>query len=206
MVTQFYSIGLIVLLGAMSPGPDFAIVTKNCILYSRKSGFFTSFGVGAAILVHMSYCLLGLALIVANTPILFNLIKYIGALYLIYLGACALFSKHASNVLEPSDITNKATLSSYLSFKQGFLCNLLNPKATIFFLSLFTIFIRPDTPASWEFIYAMEVPLIAIAWFCFLTVILSHPPIKHALERLEKYILKFLGILLMGFGVALVFV
>mgnify|MGYP006888284835 FL=1 len=55
MISQFFSIALIALLGAMLPGPDFAIVTKNTVLHSRKSGYFTSFGVGAAILVHMSY-------------------------------------------------------------------------------------------------------------------------------------------------------
>ena len=72
MNTQFFSVGLIALLGAMSPGPDFAVVTKNTLLNSKKSGLFTTLGVGAALIIHMTYCVFGLAVIIANSIILFS--------------------------------------------------------------------------------------------------------------------------------------
>lgn len=206
MIAQFFSIGLIALLGAMLPGPDFAIVTRNSLLHSRKSGYFTSLGVGAAILIHMSYCIFGLALVISSSLFLFSLIKYIGALYLIYLGLSSFFSKQSKAKLSLDKTMKKKEISNFISFRQGFLCNLLNPKATLFFLSLFTVIIKPGTPFKWEIIYAMEIFFIATAWFCGLTIILSHPSIKRALEKAEKYIAKLLGIFLIGFGVALAFV
>jgi RhtB (resistance to homoserine/threonine) family protein len=202
MIAQFFSIAIIALLGAMLPGPDFAIVTKNSLFHSRKSGLFTSLGVGAAILVHMSYCVLGLGLVISSSLVLFNLIKYIGAAYLIYLGINALLSKQPNKIF-PNQKTKKSQISNFVSFRQGFLCNLLNPKATLFFLSLFAVIIRPDTPIYWKIIYGVEISSIAMIWFSCLTIILSHPHIKNALEKLEKYIAKLLGISLIGFGIAL---
>lgn len=205
MVTHFFSIALIALLGAMLPGPDFAIVTKNAILHSRKSGYFTALGIGAAILVHMSYCLFGLAIVISNSILLFNSIKYIGATYLIYLGFTSLFSKQPNKIFQSTRNIKKKNISNVTSFKQGFLCNLLNPKATLFFLSLFTVLIKPDTPFSWQLIYAAEIFFIATIWFILLTIILSHPYIKRLLQNAEKYIAKTLGAFLICFGIALAF-
>jgi len=205
MIPQFFSIALITLLGAMLPGPDFAIVTKNSIFHSRESGCFTAFGVGAAIAVHMTYCVLGLALIISNSLLIFSLIKYIGASYLIYLGLHSLLSKKSKEIFSSNTIVKKTKISNFVSFKQGFLCNLLNPKATLFFLSLFTVVIKPNTPFHWELIYAIEIIIIAIVWFCSLTIILSRARIKQALEKAGKYIANFLGVFLVGFGIALAF-
>ncbi len=206
MVTQFFSVALISLLGAMLPGPDFAIVTKNSLFHSRKSGYFTSLGVATAIMVHMSYCVLGLALVISSSLLLFSLIKYVGATYLIYLGVMSLFSKQSKKIFSSNGELKKSEISNFASFRQGFLCNLLNPKATLFFLSLFTVIIKPGTPFSAQIVYASEIVLIAMAWFCTLTVILSHPYIKHSLEKAEKYIAKILGVFLIGFGTVLAFV
>ncbi len=206
MIAQFFSIALIALLGAMLPGPDFAIVTQNTIFHSRKSGYFTSLGVGAAILVHMTYCVLGLALVIAKSLLLFCLIKYVGAGYLIYLGINALLAKQAEKIFSADEKVKKTSQSNLKSFRQGFLCNLLNPKATLFFLSIFTVLIKPNTPMYWEVIYGLEIFFVATTWFCVLTIILSHPPIKKGLEKAEKYIAKLLGVSLIGFGVALTFI
>lgn len=206
MIAQCFSIALIALLGAMLPGPDFAIVTKNALLHSRRSGCFTSLGIGIAILVHMTYCLLGLAFVISNSIWLFNSIKYIGATYLIYLGVTSLFSKQSNKIFPSSHDNVKHTISSFTSFKQGFLCNLLNPKATLFFLSLFTVLIKPETPFNLQVIFASEICIISIVWFCLLSAVLSHRYVKQLLENAETYVAKFLGIFLISFGIALAFV
>lgn len=205
MTPQFFSIALIALLGAMLPGPDFVMVTKNALLHSRKSGCFTAIGVGSAIIIHMSYCVFGLAFVIASSLLLFGLIKYIGASYLIYLGITALLSKQSKEIFPSRAITKKTEISNFTAFKQGFLCNLLNPKATLFFLSLFTVVIKPSTPFTGELVYAAEIVVISILWFCSLTFFLSHHKIKKMLEKAEKYIAKILGAFLIGFGLALVF-
>ncbi len=205
MTTQFLSVAVISLLGAMLPGPDFAIVTRNSFFYSRLAGYMTALGIFSAILVHMTYCVLGLALIIAKSPLLFMIIKYIGASYLIYLGMMSLFSKESKDMFLVDGSVKKPIMSNATAFKQGFLCNLLNPKATLFFLSFFTVLIKPTTPLYLQAIYGLEIALTGLVWFSLLTIILSHDHVKHILQTAEKYIAKILGVSLIGFGVLLVF-
>jgi RhtB (resistance to homoserine/threonine) family protein len=205
MNAQFFSVALIALLAVMLPGPDFAMVTKNSLLHSRRSGLFTSVGVVCAILVHMTYCLLGLAWVISQSLLIFSLIKYIGAVYLIYLGIQAFLAKQPDHLALPGKKA-KTSLSDGLSFRQGFLCNLLNPKATMFFLAFFTVLIKPDTPFEWQVIYAGEIMGVSFLWFSSLTFILSHSRVKRLLEKAEQYISKILGVFLVGFGIALAFV
>lgn len=207
MLTQFFTIGLLMLLSAMLPGPDFALVTKNSILHSRRAGLFTSLGIGSAILVHITYCVLGLAVIISQSLLLFSVIKYIGAIYLIYLGITAILTKHTSaDETKTHRPLQKSKISDSIAFRQGFLCNLLNPKATLFFLALFTMIIKPETPKLWELAYAIEMFIIITGWFCSLTIILSHRRILRILNKIEKYLEKAVGIFLIGFGLALAFV
>jgi RhtB (resistance to homoserine/threonine) family protein len=207
MLAQFFTIGLLMLLSSMLPGPDFALVVKNSVTDSRRAGLYTSLGVGVAILVHISYCMLGLAIVISKSLVLFSIIKFIGAAYLIYLGISALLSKPNKIVADSGDLSAQKTLiTPFTAFRQGFLCNLLNPKATLFFLALFTVIIKPETPVSWEMVYALEMFLIITGWFCGLTLLLSHPKVLASLNRVEKYITKALGVFLVGFGVALAFI
>lgn len=206
MLTQILTIGLLMLLTAMLPGPDFALVTKNSLFHSRRSGMVTALGIGCAVLIHISYCSLGLAIIITHSLWLFNLIKTMGAIYLLYLGIPMLLSKSANQRLASNQKIKKSELSDRLSFRQGFLCNLLNPKATLFFLTLFTFIIKPNTPTGWLILYAIEMFSIVILWFFTLTFILSHPYITRLFEKTETYFSKTLGILLIGFGMALALV
>lgn len=206
MITQFFTIGILLLLTAMLPGPDFAIVTKNTILYSRRTGIMTALGIASAVLIHISYCMLGLALVISQSLLIFNAIKYIGAFYLIYLGVNALLEKQADIIVNNEQrILRKKELADIVAFRQGFLCNLLNPKATLFFLALFTVVIKPHIPIFWQLVYAVEIFVIVFGWFFTLSVILSHPRMVSLLNKIEKYISKILGVFLIGFGLALAF-
>lgn len=207
MLTQFFTIGILLLLTAMLPGPDFAIVTKNTLVHSRRAGLLTSLGVACACMVHVTYCMLGLAIVIAESLWLFSIIKYVGAAYLIYLGITSLLSKSKSNAhsSSPHKILQKTSMSNLRAFWQGFLTNLLNPKATLFFLALFTVIIKPGTLGAWGVGIAIEMFAIILGWFCSLTFILSHHRVLRVLNRVEKYISKVLGFFLIGFGVALAF-
>ena len=78
---EFLSITLLMMLAAISPGPDFAVVTKNSLMHSRRAGLYSALGVSASMLIHASYCVLGLALIISQSLFMFKLIKYAGATY-----------------------------------------------------------------------------------------------------------------------------
>ena len=206
MISQFFTIGLLLLFAVMLPGPDFAMVTKNTLFHSRRAGVFTTLGIGVSNLIHMTYCSLGLAMVIANSLVLFSIIKYIGAAYLIYLGVNSLLAKTPEHLMPNNKQLKKSTQSDWASFHQGFLCNLLNPKATLFFLALFTTIIKPNISNYWLIIFVIEMFFIVTLWFLSLTFILSHPRVTSVLEKAEKYIAKVLGVFLIGFGIALTFV
>lgn len=204
MIAQFFTIAILMLLSAMLPGPDFALVTKNTISHSRRAGIITSLGIASACLVHITYCVLGLALVISQSILAFNVIKYLGAAYLIYIGIQSLLAK-VGTISSPQKTGHKTVMKDFTAFRQGFLCNLLNPKATLFFLALFTVIIKPETPRYWEIIYGFEMFCIITAWFCSLTLLLSHRHVMRLLDKAEKHITRFLGVFLIGFGLALAF-
>lgn len=207
MPTQFLSIGILVLLSAMLPGPDFAVVTRNTITHSRRAGIFTALGISLACSIHITYCLLGVAIVISQSILLFNLIKYIGAVYLIYLGINALRTHKIDAIkADQQPHKKKSSLSDWRALQQGFLCCLLNPKATLFFLALFTVIIKPQIPMHIQLAYALEMILIIAAWFCSLALLLSHRHIIRLLNKAEVYISKCLGIFLIMFGILLVFI
>jgi threonine/homoserine/homoserine lactone efflux protein len=189
------------LLGAMLPGPDFAIVTKNALLHSRKAGFYTALGIGAATCVHMTYCILGLAVIIQKSYWIFHTIQYAGALYLTYLGIM-LLKPHASETIQATSEGSTSPLSNSKAFRQGFICNLLNPKATLFFLTLFS---TVAGTILMNIAYAIEMFIIAMLWFFSLVYLISHQAVTAWLNRSKTIVEKFLGIMLLGLAVFVVF-
>ena len=178
------------LLGAMSPGPDFAIVARYGLSGSRRSALLATLGIGAALLIHVSYCLLGIAILVQNTPRLFHSIQTGGALYLGYLGIMLILSKGGGK-LEGKRGHRKA-------FADGFLTNLLNPKATLFLLSLFAEFVPAETSLGAKAAYGAAIPLIAVGWFSFLSCFLTHPRFLSHLQRYQILFMRTMGALLIG--------
>ena len=88
--TEFLTVALIHLLAVASPGPDFAVVVRESVTHGRRAGIFTAFGVGTAIFVHVGYSLLGIGIIVSQSIVLFNALKWLAAAYLLYIGFKAL--------------------------------------------------------------------------------------------------------------------
>ena len=197
-MTDFVSITFIIMLAAISPGPDFAMVVKNALSHDRKSGIVTALGVSCSLLIHSTYCLLGLAIIISKSLLLFSIIKYIGAAYLIYIGTKSLLSKRKPT--EVTDNLNKRQSNLLNSFMQGLLCNLLNPKAIMFILAFFTLFVKPTSSWLMQAGLCMEIAVIHFIWFSFLSLIITHQRIKNKLNQFQYYISKTMGIVLIGFG------
>jgi threonine/homoserine/homoserine lactone efflux protein len=115
--------------------------------------------------VHATYCVVGLAVIITRSVLLFSTIKYAGACYLIYIGLQSLFHRKATTSSTKTITCAVPTISSRSAFMQGFLCNLLNPKLAVFLLSLFTQFISADaTIADKMMVAAVFVGGSAICW------------------------------------------
>ena len=201
-LTPFVAIGIISLLAAMSPGPDFAVVMKNSLFGSRKIGLLTAVGVGTGILLHVAYSLVGIGFIISQSIILFTIIKYVGALYLFYLAYQLLKSKKENG----TEVENaRVEISSFSALREGFLTNALNPKATLFFLSIFTQVIDPHTPLTLQAALGVEVSLMVMIWFTSLALVVTYNPIKSVFIKAHYYLMKLMGgaLILLGLKLAL---
>ena len=176
---EFLTIAVAHLFAVASPGPDFAIVTRQCVTGGTRAGVWTSLGVGAGILLHVAYCILGVALLLSQSPTLFSVTKFIAAAYLFYLGiqSIRLSMKPTSNGGKSPE---RVTTQPGKAFVLGFLTNGLNPKATLFFLALFTVVIDPTTPTSMQIIYGIYLAVATFAWFAMLSKIFGRPSVREA--------------------------
>lgn len=187
----------------ISPGPDFAMILKQSITYGRKTSIYTSIGIGLGIGVHVIYTLLGIGLIISKSIILFTIIKFLGAGYLIYIGYQSLKSK-GLKIEENKDIEIK-DMSKIKSFTMGFLCNALNPKATIFFISLFTVIISIDTPLYIQAIYGIACIFEVMLWFVFLSIILSQKRVREFFKKFGVWFDRIVGGVLILIGLKIAF-
>jgi len=185
----------------VSPGPDFAIVTRNSLVYSRKSGIFTSLGLGFGIMVHITYCLFGIGIIISKSIILFNIIKYIGAIYLIYIGYKSLRAKPEQETEKINEESFQKTLTKIESIKIGFFTNVLNPKVTLFFLALFTQVIDVTTPKIIQLLYGAEMVIMTFVWFSLVSIFFSNNKIKHKIFKVKHYVERFTGAVLIALGI-----
>jgi len=205
-MVEYGVIALIATLGAVSPGPDLAIVTKNSLVYGRSAALWTAIGIGLGIIIHVSYCVLGVALLIAHSLLVFNVIKLIGALYLIYIGSRALVSgiedtykqTHGGQGVVSALVAQRALYS-------GFLTNVLNPKCTLFMLSIFTVLIQPHTPVLVQIIYGIEIALITTFWFALVAFFLALPWLRKYIERIKIVASKLMGTLLVCLGFMIIF-
>ena len=188
-----------------SPGPDFAVVLKQSVQQGRRNALWTSAGVGAAILLHVAYCVLGVALILTQSPSLFMALKYVAGAYLAYLGVQALrAAKPPTSNQDKVEIKTVVEEPVWLAFRRGFFTNALNPKATLFFMSLFTLVISPTTPTSIQVGYGVYMALATWAWFSMLSMILSRNNVRGFFQQRGYWFDRGIGVILIALAVRVV--
>ena len=197
------TVAILNLLAAISPGPDFVMIVRNSLCYSRRSGIYTTFGIGLALGVHLLYCAAGIGYLISTSLILFSIIKILGAGYLIYMGVGSILAKKSS--LELTEVKNDVDLTRFQAFRMGFLTNILNPKATLFLLSLFTLVIGNSTPLYIIVTISAIIIGTAIAWFTIVSIFLSQERVRNAFLKYEKGINRILGGFLIILGIKIAF-
>lgn len=195
---QVFAVGVAV---AVAPGPDFFMVLRNSLSRGRLAGVMTALGIGSALVVHVIYSVLGLALIIASSPAVFGLIRICGALYLLYIAARCFFSRQ-TDMPDACVQTEQggAKDSPLRGWREGFWCNLLNPKAALFFLSIFSQFMTPDTPSALRWIYGAEVIVIVTVWFVLLALFLSTGRMRNMYANVARWIDGGVGVIFGGVG------
>ncbi len=199
-LSQFLAVAVIHFLALVSPGPDFAMISRSSLVYSRRTGIYSALGLALGILVHVTYSLVGIGLIISKSILLFSIIKYLGAGYLIYIGWKSLRAKKVRQSAE-ADTAAERHLPALAALRVGFLTNVLNPKVTLFFLGLFTQVIRPGTPLWVQVLYGLEMSTMTFLWFAFVASVLSHSIIRKRFTAVQHIVERVCGGLLIALGV-----
>ncbi len=201
---EFLTIASVHLLAVASPGPDFAIVLKHSISFGRRAAIITSIGIGGGILIHVAYSLLGIGILIKTTPLLFQAFSYVAAAYLLFLGWGSITSPapKISNNVEVEKVVQLITDTK--AFMVGFLTNGLNPKATLFFLSVFAVAVSVDTPNVVKLAYGLYLALATGTWFCVLSLLLSSKKVTQFMGKKGYWFDRIMGVVLILLAIKLV--
>lgn len=188
----------------VSPGADLAMVIRQSIVHGRRAAILTSFGVGTSLMFHMTYTILGLGLIISQSILLFNIVKWLGVAYLIYIGISALRAGSTDvNAMTAAGTDDAGQQSAAKAFLFGFMANALNPKPVFFFLSVFSSVVSHDTPDAMKFAYGLVMASALIAWFVGVSFFMTTARMRSAFSRASRWIDRVSGVVFIGFGLKL---
>ena len=190
-------------LAVASPGPDFAIVLRQSLRHGRRTALWTSVGIGCGLSVHISYCLLGLGLFLQHSAVALTTVKWLGAAYLAWVGVQALRAKPRSGDMDLS--TNDTAPTARAAWTTGFLVNVLNPKAALFFIALFPLAVSVTTPKWIQVGYGLWMTVTTALWFSFVSVVFTKEQVRQSFLRHGHWIDRALGVVFLGFAASLAF-
>ncbi|GAB3481910.1 LysE family translocator [Marinomonas epiphytica] len=189
----------------ISPGPDFALVVQNASRYGRQTGSFVALGLSLGILTHAILSIVGVSLVVQQNPLLFQMLQIAGGLYLLYLGFNALLATYKNWSQQHTLTLPSEMLISHRrqAFSKGFITNILNPKALVFFVSLMSSLIPVTT--SWEIKVSALILIwgLSITWFSALAWLLTKPSSQKILGNASRYIDLICGMLFCSIGLGI---
>ena len=197
MLDEIAVIVSITFLAMITPGPDMVLVLRNTVVSGRRAGLQTSMGILSGNLVHITYCMLGIGLLISQSILAFSTFKYAAAAYLIYLGIISFRS--GTTTLDTNGVEGPRPHRRW--FVQGFVNNVLNPKGTLFYLGVFTIVITPETSARATFLLIVIMMLVSASFWLFFDYTLDRRTIRELIDRSQQAVNRTLGVLLVLLGV-----
>jgi len=201
---SFYLFLIMCIFLIILPGPDTAIATKNTLTVGRTGGLKTMFGTCCALLIHTVAAVVGLSAIIVKSALLFSVFKYVGAVYLIYLGIKTLWALKKKKVSNTTEMTNESKYEGTSCFKQGFFTNILNPKVAIFFLTFLPQFVDSGSNTFLPFlIMGITYSVLTAVWFLFYIYLLNQISAFMKKPSTQTFIEGITGTILIGFGVKL---
>nr|WP_024966087.1 threonine export protein RhtC [Pantoea sp. IMH] len=205
MLILFLTVALVHFIALMSPGPDFFFVSQTAASRSRKEAMYGVLGITLGIVIWAGVALMGLHLILQKMAWLHQIIMVGGGLYLLWMGWQMLRSARRQH-LQPSGQTEEQGLlpGNRRSFLRGFLTNLSNPKAVIYFGSVFSLFVGDDVGAGERWGLFLLIVAETFIWFSLVASIFALPVMRRGYQRLAKWIDGVAGVLFAGFGIHLI--
>lgn len=206
---EFLTLALVHFLAVVAPGPDFAVTVRQSVRFGRAVGVATAVGIGMGISLHVGYTLLGVGALLHTHPWLLTLTSVLGAAYLVYLGVLLVRSRpHASTSDTTDDTTSFGAAGAVPSlpsaFWLGFLTNASNPKATLFFLAMFTTLVQPATPLPVQALYGLWMCGVNAGWFMIVAALFTVVRVRDAFLRMGHWLERLMGVVLLLFALRLV--
>ncbi|APG25163.1 MAG: LysE family translocator [Syntrophotalea acetylenica] len=193
----------ITLVAMASPGPDMLLLMRNGLTGGRAAGFATVLGICAGLLVHVSLSVAGLAWLITRNVYIHDAVRLLGAAYLLFIGIRALRFRGALN-LENLAFQNRR--SACQGLRDGFLCNLLNPKVTIYIFSIFTQFIAPGDSLWVKTGYGMTIVLTSLCGWSLFILLVQHRFVRLGLARFNTLINRIFGGVMIALGLRIALV
>ncbi|MEM6052891.1 threonine export protein RhtC [Erwinia sp. P7711] len=201
----FLTVALVHFVALMSPGPDFFFVSQTAVSRSRKEAMLGVTGITLGIVIWAGVALMGLNLILQQMAWLHQLIMVGGGLYLLWMGWQMLRSARQQHkqATQP-DAAAVVLPKKGKTFLKGFLTNLSNPKAVIYFGSVFSLFVGDNVGAGERWGLFLLIVGETFVWFSLVASIFALPAMRQGYQRLAKWIDGFAGVLFAGFGIHLI--
>lgn len=193
---EVMAVATVTILAVISPGADFAMITRNSLLHGRSAGVLASLGIACGVMLHVLYTLLGVGLLIRNSPQWFWLIKLAGAVYLVYLGYQTFVSRPAC----AADRGAAPGLSPWQALSSGFFTNALNPKTTMFVLSVYTQVVNPETALPVQVAYGAFMSAAHLVWFGMVALVFSDERLRGAVLQRQRTLNRAIGAILMALG------
>ncbi|GAB1438419.1 LysE family translocator [Providencia sp.] len=200
-MNEIIAVATITMLAVISPGPDFAMVTRNSYTYGTKTGLLCALGIATGVQVHVFYTVFGITLIIMSSAALFFTVKLIGVFYLVYIGFKSLTNK--ALISAGSDTIKQ--LSNFTAFKNGFLTNALNPKTMFFVVSVYSQVIETTNPLWLNLSYGLFISFAHLVWFSLIALFFATPSIRKKILNYQLMMDKVIGTLLIVLGLSLLF-
>ena len=166
----FIQVFTVCLLGAMSPGPSMALVINNAIFKGRHNGILTSLGHGIGITVYATFAVLGVGLIIKTNILIFNSLKVLSIIFLIFIGIKSILNNEQLNI-EKKDIKENT-----IAFMQGFSISILNPKILIWFIAIYSQFMSTNNDLIFNVYLISVAGIIDACWYIILTLAITKKP------------------------------
>lgn len=198
-MTELIAVALITVLAVISPGPDFAMVTRYSYLFGRRTGLVCAAGIALGVQVHVFYTMFGVSLLAHYAQSVLQGIKLAGACYLVYMGWKTFFNRSQVD----RDLSDRPAVSGWQSLYSGFLTNALNPKTTLFVVSTYTQLVSPGTSLGRQFGYGLFMSLAHWTWFSIVAWSISSALLRRALLDHQRTADRAVGAILMALGGAL---
>ena len=193
----FGQVFIVCLLGAMSPGPSMAVVIHNAIFKGRYNGILTSIGHGLGISIYATFAVLGLGLIIETNIIIFNSLKILSIIFLIFIGMKSILNKEKLN-LEKKDVKEKT-----ISFLQGFSISILNPKILVWFIAIYSQFMSVNNELIFNIYLVLIAGIVDAFWYIFLTLAVTTASALTFFQTKILLIKKIQGFLFVAIGLVL---